>query len=125
MPQLVLPLFYEGMTCITAELSVSKEKDRITYFHGMLPVFVHAADDVQTFHMITSQFCCNGMAKQADIVRAFGVTPISVLRNVKRYRVHGARGFYATRKSRGPAVLTPSVVAEAQALLDEGDTVAV
>jgi hypothetical protein len=36
--------------------------------------------------MITSQFCVNGCAKQSDIIRAFGVTSISVKRSVKTYR---------------------------------------
>jgi hypothetical protein len=35
---------------------------------------------VASFHMITAQFCVNGDAKQADIVRAFGVTKISLKR---------------------------------------------
>jgi transposase len=39
--------------------------------------------------MITAQFCVNGNAKQMDIVRAFGVTKISVKRAVKRYREQG------------------------------------
>jgi transposase-like protein len=70
--------------------------------------------------MITAQFCVSGNAKQAEIARAFGVPKISLKRAVKRYRAEGPRGFYAPRKRRGPAVLTPAVLAEAQQLLDEG-----
>jgi len=51
-----------------------------------MPVFVHDADDIASFRMITSQFCINGNAKQAEIIRAFGVTKISMKRAVKRYR---------------------------------------
>jgi predicted DNA-binding protein (UPF0251 family) len=39
---------------------------------------------------------------------------------VKRYREEGPKGFYRPRGQRGPAVLTPSVLGEAQRLLDEG-----
>jgi transposase len=85
-----------------------------------MPVFVHAEDDVESFRMITAQFCVNGNARQADIVRAFGVTKISLKRAVKRYREEGPKGFYQPRKRRGPAVLTPEVVEQAQRLLDEG-----
>jgi transposase len=53
-------------------------------------------------------------------VRAFGVTKISLKRAVKRYREEGPKGFYTPRKRRGPAVLTPVVLTEAQQLLDEG-----
>ena len=45
---------------------------------------------------------------------------ISVKRAVKRYRESGPKGFYAPRKGRGPAVLTESVLAQAQQLLDTG-----
>lgn len=120
MPQLHLPLFPAGVTHVTDELAFEKRDGRITYFNGHMPVFVHAEDDVATFRMITSQFCENGYAKQCDIVRAFGVTSISVKRAVKLYRERGTRGFYAPRVSRGPAVLTASVTAEIESLLIEG-----
>jgi hypothetical protein len=42
----------------------------------------------------TAQFCVNGHTQQMEIVRAFGVTKISVKRSVKLYREEGARGFY-------------------------------
>jgi hypothetical protein len=70
--------------------------------------------------MITAQFCVNGNARQADIVRAFGVTTISLKRAVKRYRTEGPRGFYSPRRTRGPAVLTAPVLTAAQQLLDDG-----
>lgn len=120
MPQLLLPIFPEGAIHITPMLVAMKENGRVTYFHGSMPVFEHDERDVRTFQMITSQFCCNGSARQSDIVRAFGVTKISVSRAVRRYREKGLANFYAARKSRGPAVLTPSVMAKTQHLLDEG-----
>ncbi len=44
----------------------------------------------------------------------------SVKRAVKLYRERGTKGFYAPRASRGPAVLTASVMAEIESLLVEG-----
>jgi transposase len=120
MPQVQFPFFPEGVTHITALLAFSKQDGRVTYFNASMPVFVHAEDDVESFRMITAQFCVNGNAKQADIVRAFGVTKISLKRAVKRYREEGPKGFYQARKRRGPAVLTPEVLEQAQQLLDEG-----
>lgn len=119
MPQIQLPILPQGVTYITALLAFSKQDGRVTYFNGSMPVFVHDEQDRASFQMITAQFCVNGNAKQADIVRAFGVTKISLKRAVKRYREAGPRGFYTARKRRGPAVLTPAVLAEAQRLLDE------
>ena len=120
MPQMQLPFFPEGVTHITPMLAFCKQNGRVTYFNGNMPIFVHDEADRDSFRMITAQFCENGNAKQADISRAFGVPPISVKRAVKRYRKQGPKGFYAQRKTRGPAVLTPSVLEQAQQLLDDG-----
>jgi transposase len=120
MAQLQLPIFPAGVTEITQVLAFSNEGGRVTYFNGSMPVFVHEQADRASFQMITAQFCVNGNAKQMDIVRAFGVSKISLKRAVKRYREEGPRGFYQPRKRRGPAVLTAAVLEEAQRLLDEG-----
>src|SRR5271156_4334821 len=112
MPQLHLPMFPAGVTAITDELAFERRDGKIAYFNGHMSVFVHAEDDVATFRMITSQFCANGHARQCDIIRAFGVTSISVKRAVKLYRERGAKGFYAPRATRGSAVLSAGVVAE-------------
>jgi transposase len=120
MPQRHLPMFPAGVTHITDELAFERQDGRVAYYNGHMPVFVHAEDDVATFRMITSQFCVSGYTKQSDIIRAFGVTSISVKRAVKLYRERGAKGFYAPRASRGPAVLTASVTAEIESLLVDG-----
>jgi transposase-like protein len=116
----LLPIFPAAVAEISRDLAVCNEDGKVTYFHGALPVFSHAEDDLKTFRMITSQFCCNGNAREVDIIRAFGVSKMSVLRAVKKYQQDGPAGFYAPRRSRGPAVLTPPVMTEAQRLLDEG-----
>jgi len=120
MPQMQLPFFPDGVEHITAELAVEKRDGWVTYFNGHMPVFVHAEGDIATFRMITAQFCVNGNAKQAEISRAFGVTPISVKRAVKLYRKKGVAGFFEAPNRRGPAVLTEAVLKQAQGLLDEG-----
>jgi len=123
MPQIQLPVFPAGVAHITPELAFMNEAGRVIYFNGQMPVFAHDEDDVRTFRLITSQFCVNGNAKQSEIARAFGVSLISVKRAVKRYREQGPAGFYAPRGRRGPAVLTAPVLASAQGLLDEGESV--
>ena len=117
-------MFPAGVTHITNELAFERREGKIAYFNGHMPVFVHAEDDVATFRMITSQFCESGYAKQCDIIRAFGVTSISVKRAVKLYRERGTKGFYAPRRSRGPAVLTAGVMAEIESLLVAGVSLA-
>jgi len=123
MPQLQLPIFPQGVTEITAELAFEREGERITYYHGTLPVFSHRQDDLATFRMITSQFFEAGHVTQAQIARAFGIALVTVKRSVKRYREEGVRGFYAERKTRGAAVLTDAVLIQVQQKLDHGITV--
>jgi transposase-like protein len=120
MAQHRLPCFPEGITPITPWLAFRVEGQRVVYFSGDLPVFLHDREDLATFRMITAQFCINGSTKQAEIARVFGIPLITVKRAVKRYRQEGPKGFYAARTPRGPSVLTPTVLSEAQDLLDEG-----
>ena len=60
------------------------------------------------------------IAPQAQIVRAFGISGISMKRYVKRYRQSGTAGFFRPRKTRQPRVLMPSVLAKAQELIQRG-----
>jgi len=120
MPQMQLPFFPEGVTHITPLLAFRAEERRITYFNGSMPVFIHEQADLASFRMITAQFCVTGNAKQSEVAKAFGIPKITIKRAVKLYREAGPKGFYAQRKTRGAAVLTVSVLAEAQRLLDEG-----
>ncbi len=80
MPQLQLPIFHTGAHLITPELGYIREKDQIVYLNGMMPVFTHEVSDINTFKMIVSQFYINGTAKQVDLVRAFGINPLSLKR---------------------------------------------
>ena len=124
MPQLQLPMFPEGVTHITNQLAFMKKDGQVTYFNGHMPVFSHDETDIETFRMITSQFCVSGHVKQSEIIRAFGVTSISVKRSVKTYREKGPKGFYAPRVTRGPALLVEDVVSEIEGRLMGGATVA-
>ena len=119
MPQMQLPIFPSGSTHITSTLAFTTEGGRVTYFNGSMPVFSHDIDDIASFKMITAQFYLNGNAKQAEIARAFGVSKISIKRAVKLYQEAGPGGFFAPRKTRGATVLTPTVLAQAQQLLDD------
>lgn len=120
MPQLHLPMFPNGVTHITNQLAFMKQDGHITYFNGHMPVFAHAETDIASFRMITSQFCVSGYVKECEIVRACGVTSISVKRSVKTFREKGPKAFYAPRATRGAAVLVEDVLAKAEELLADG-----
>ena len=123
MAQLQLPVFPEGVTQLSPDLVVCCREGRVSYFYGTLPVFNHDAKDVKSFRLFTSQLYLDGKVKQADLVRVFGVSAISVKRAVKLYEEAGPGGFWRPRPTRGPSVLTGEVLKQAQEQLDQGLTV--
>ena len=122
MPQTVLPIFAEESTPINDVLSFEKRDGTVWYFHGCMPVFSHDETDHKSFNMFTSQLVDIGQCKQMDIVRAFGVSPISVKRHVKRFRAEGPGAFFGGRKAKRPTVWTPDVLNRAQELLIQGNS---
>jgi transposase-like protein len=122
MPQIVIPIFAEGVVHINSGLAYQKKDGRVYYFNGHeMPVFSHDENDMRSFKMIISQFYVNGNAKQSEIVRTFGIPPISLKRAVKLFRKYGPSGFYISlHPTRKPRVLISEIVSEAQKLLDEG-----
>jgi transposase len=110
MPQTLLPIFPAEAIPINELISFCKRDESIYYFHGTLPVFTHAESDLKAFRMHT----------QAELVRAFGISSISMKRYVKKLRTGGSRAFFAPRRKRQPRVLTPEVLKRAQELLAEG-----
>ena len=122
MAQLQLPVFPAGVTQLSPDLGVSCRDGRVNYFYGTLPVFTHDAKDVKSFRLFTSQLYLEGKIKQADIVKVFGVSAISVKRAVKLYEAAGPGGFWRAQPTRGPSVLTAEVLKQAQEQLDQGRT---
>jgi len=120
MPQPLLPLVPDGATPLCDHISVVKENDTWTYFAGVLPVFSHPHHDRNSFRMFTAQLVCNGICKQVDIVKTFGVAPVSVKRAVKQYREQGSESFYQPRRGRGATVMTDPVIQQAQERLNQG-----
>ncbi len=100
MPQLQLPIFQKGVTLITPDLGYLQKDGQVVYLHGMLPVFTHDVTDIASFKMIVSQFYVNGIAKQAQIVKAFGINPLALKRWVKKYREEGSKTFFIEKRGR-------------------------
>jgi len=120
MPQTLLPVYPSDATPINTIISFCRRDGSVYYFHGALPVFTHAENDLKAFRLFTSQLVMNGTCKQAQIVRAFGISAISMKRYVKKFRASGSAAFFAPHRKRQPRVLTPEVQKRAQELLAEG-----
>ncbi len=120
MPQTLLPLFPSGAIPINEVIWYEKSGGQVYYFHGGLPIFSHGEQDSVSFRLITSQLVEMGNCKQAEIIKAFGVSSISVKRYVKKYRNGGAAAFFEKPATRKPRVFTPGTLIQAQQLLADG-----
>ena len=117
--QTLLPIFPSESTRINEVLSFVKREVTVWYFHGCMPVFSHDENDYRSFNMYTSQLVVAGQCKQVDIIKAFGVSAISVKRHVKKFREGGPGVFFQQRSARKTSVLTPEVLRRAQEMLNE------
>lgn len=125
MPQMQLPIFYEGVNPITNDVGYERKENSVVYYCGTMPVFSHSVDDLDSFRMIVSQLYVNGTVRQASLARAFHIQPLALKRWVKRYRADGARAFFQSRQGGSkPRVLTPEVREKVQSRLDQGQTIA-
>jgi len=120
MPQIQLPIFPASSTAINDELAFEQRDGQVYYFNGPLPVFAHPAEDIASFRFFTSQLIANGSASQGEISKAFGVPVVTVKRACKKLRVEGASAFFRPSAPRQGHKLTPELLLQAQALLDEG-----
>lgn len=120
MPEAVLPLFLDGCVPISTMASYEMRDGTVFYFCGSFPVFSHDEDDDRSFKLVTSQLINNGLCRNIEIQKAFGVTKVSVSRNLKRFREGGSGAFFTPRKTRGASVMTPEILQECQELLDDG-----
>lgn len=120
--QLILPIIPGGSTHIYDLLSVCNVNGDWIYYHGMLPLFSHNEEDINTFRMFSAQLICQGACRNIDIINAFGVSPRSVIRSVKKYRLHGTKAFFAKRNGRGGSVITEEVKKRILLLFSQGKT---
>ncbi|MEO7050008.1 MAG: helix-turn-helix domain-containing protein [Ferruginibacter sp.] len=96
--QVLLPLFPAEATMVNNLIGVQKKDKTVYYFNGSMPIFNHNESDIDSFRFITSQLIINGVCKQKEIVKCFGVSDISIKRWVKRYRESKGLGDFVSKK---------------------------
>jgi transposase len=101
------------------------EGDRVSYYNGFLPVFLHAKDDLASFRMFTGQLIVQGSATQGQIAKAFGVPLVSIKRSTKLFRTQGAKGFFVPKARREGSKLTEEKLVQARLLLSQGEPLTV
>ena len=89
-----------------------------------MPVYSHAGDDIRAFRFITSNFITQGLCRQSEVQRCFGVSEDSVRRALKKYKEKGEAGFFGEDARKGKA---HKIVGERrtriQTKLDKGQSV--
>ena len=89
-------MFPADVTEINDLVSFAKREGTVYYFNGPMPVFSHAESDRASFRMFSSQLVVNGNCTQAQLVRAFGISVISMKRYVKQYRQSAVNDNYSS-----------------------------
>lgn len=73
------------------------------------------------FRFITSQLVVAGCCRQVDIIKTFSVSKSSVIRSINKLADEGGAAFFKPRNRRcGGTKLTPEILSQAQALLNQG-----
>ncbi|HAU38931.1 MAG TPA: hypothetical protein DCX07_14615 [Phycisphaerales bacterium] len=120
MKQGILPLVAPGASDIDGLYSVFNDGRTVTWFCGAHPMRVHPASDHASQRSMLAFMNVHCGVKQGRLAKLFRVHPNTVLAAVGRYRQKGDAGFFEPTAVRGPAVMTPEVMAECRRLLNEG-----
>ena len=119
--QLLLPIFPPEVKLITHTFGVFARDGIVNYLHCGVPIYSHAAEDLNSFRYITSKFVLQGLCKQVEISRCFGISYDSVKRNTRRLAEQGERVFFASDPRGGQCYkLLPAILDRMQRKLDGG-----
>jgi hypothetical protein len=122
MKQGTLPIIPAGASSIDGFYSVFRDATTVTWFHGCHPIRVHSVSERGTQRAMMAFLHVHGGVSQARIAKTLGVHGNTVLAAVERYRQKGDAGFYEPTVTRGPQVMTPTVMAECRRRLGEGES---
>jgi hypothetical protein len=119
--QLLLPIFPGEVKLITPTLGVFARDGIVNYLHCGVPIYSHAAADLNSFRYISSNFILQGLCNKVEISRCFGVSYDSVKRNARRLAEQGERAFFGGDHRGGHCYkLVASVLDRMQRQLDAG-----
>jgi hypothetical protein len=122
--QLTLPIFPSGSVLISDRLGAFSRDNIVQYIAGGLPVYQHAAEDIDLFRFAISNFIKLGLCKKAEVMRAFHVSESFVQRACKKAETEGEAGFFSKDNRKGSNhVIVESVRQQLQGLLDKGISV--
>jgi transposase len=119
--QLQLPIFPASTIMISPTLGAFEKDGFIYYLHNGVPIDHHAKESLKHFRYFTSKFIVNGLCRNVDIIRSFGVSECSVVKNVQLYKTKGEKGFFGADKRGGHChKMLPDRIERIQAMMDNG-----
>ncbi len=101
--QLLLPIFPIDTILINSNLGVYEREGIVQYLINGLPVYSHSRENIDAFRYITSNFIHQGLCRNVEIERAFGVSEDSVTRALKKFVSKGEAGFFGPEARHGSA----------------------
>ena len=106
---------------LSDRLSLARDGDRIVYFVFTEPVASHAAADKLSRNLCLGRCALHGLATQAALASAFGLSPRTVARDKQRLQEQGESGFSQPRKPRRRhGIEDPELLARAARMLESG-----
>ena len=121
-----LPIFPSGTGLVNAFVGVLNDGDMIHYLLYGAPIYFHDVSDHNKFRYVTSHLIELGHCSRAEVIRFFSVSESSVYRWLELYRDKGESGFFGLgARSQGGVAhkMTPAVMAKAQSMLENGQSV--
>lgn len=117
---LLLDLHHLDAVRVNRHLSFLNVHGQIVWFHCLLPIGAHAADDRRALRRRLGEFAHLGIATPAALARACGLSARTVYRARNLWAAHGERGFYRPRKPRPRTAVTAEIKRTAERALALG-----
>lgn len=121
MPQLLLHGFPDGASRIGTTLSVLKKDGRTTYFVGPDNYFSHAENDSAGCRFAVATLIANGHVRISEVeASCLGIPRRTLMNWTRQLAQRGPGSFYAPRRGKNGAAITPEKAVACGRLLDEG-----
>ena len=123
MQQQILILNPGNASPINENVYVTRGDDKWIYYHYGHPIYCHPAGFHRDFYLILAQLIDNGLCRECEILKTFGI-PKRTLNNWRnKYAKGGVAAFFSSPNRRtGGTILTSDVLADVQILFNEGNS---
>ena len=115
-----LPMQPADVVVISERFAMQTADGLTRYFHNLTPIDCHDADDAGARRLRIARLHVHNGISQSRLADAFGVTRVTVARNVKLYREQGEAGFFLPPRPRSRTVFDQEMIDRAREMLDAG-----